>query len=326
MNTLYGDISPRTAAFVVVQLLTRGMPYLLLEQFGSSKPLPSGKSLSMKFRRYLSLPLATTPLSEGVTPVSKKLSSEDITMTLSQYGDVVEITDVILDAHEDPILQETETLLGEQAAKTIETMRYYILRAGTNVQYANGALRTSVNTAINTTMQRKITRNFKRQNAEKITTKVSSTPSFNTESVLPAFIAIGHTDLEADIRGMTNFTDVKDYGSTPAYTCEVGAVDDVRYLLSSIYGPWADAGAAKGAMISTSAVLADVYPVLYLARNAYAISALKGEFAITPIVINPAPSKTDPLGQRGSVGWKTMQGVVILNDMWMCRGEVACTE
>ena len=33
-NTTYGNISPRTAAFVVVELLKRAMPYLCLEKFG----------------------------------------------------------------------------------------------------------------------------------------------------------------------------------------------------------------------------------------------------------------------------------------------------
>jgi hypothetical protein len=31
---VYGDISPRTAAFAAVELLKRGMPYLLIEKFG----------------------------------------------------------------------------------------------------------------------------------------------------------------------------------------------------------------------------------------------------------------------------------------------------
>jgi hypothetical protein len=32
--TDYGSISPRTAAFVVAELLKRGMPYMCLEKFG----------------------------------------------------------------------------------------------------------------------------------------------------------------------------------------------------------------------------------------------------------------------------------------------------
>ena len=53
---------------------------------------------------------------------------------------------------------------------------------------------------------------------------------------------------------------------------------------------------------------------------------MKGANAITPFVVNPKPSKSDPLGQRGSIGWKTMQTAVILNDAWMAVAEVAASE
>ena len=69
--TTYGDITPRTAAYVVVELLKRAMPYLVLEKFGQAKSLPANKTQSMKFRRYNSLGLRTTPLVEGVTPASE---------------------------------------------------------------------------------------------------------------------------------------------------------------------------------------------------------------------------------------------------------------
>jgi N4-gp56 family major capsid protein len=96
-------------------------------------------------------------------------------------------------------------------------------------------------------------------------------------------------------------------------------------VLSTIIAPFADAGANKGSMISTSGTKADVYPVLYIARDAYGIIPLKGKTAITPMVVNPKPSDSDPLAQRGHVGWKGYQTAAILNDAWMARLEVAVT-
>ena len=53
MSTItYGDISPRTAAFVVRDLLKRGMPWLILEKFGQAKPLPAKSTKTIQFRRY----------------------------------------------------------------------------------------------------------------------------------------------------------------------------------------------------------------------------------------------------------------------------------
>jgi N4-gp56 family major capsid protein len=78
-------------------------------------------------------------------------------------------------------------------------------------------------------------------------------------------------------------------------------------------------------MLSSGGTNADVYPVLYLASDAYGIIALKGAFAVTPMVVNPKPSDSDPLAQRGHVSWKGMQTAAILNDFWMVRAECAAT-
>jgi N4-gp56 family major capsid protein len=324
-QTAYGDISPRTAAYAEKELLKRGLPYLVLEKFGQAKALPEASTKVIKFRRYNALPNTPTTLTEGVTPAGQTLAVTDVTATLAQYGDKVTITDVILDTHEDPTLNESVALLGEQAAQMIEKMRFGVLKAGTNVLYANGAARNAVNTAITITLQRRAVRALKRQNARFITSIVRSTPSFGTENVAPGFVALIHPDCEADVRGLTGFVPAEKYGTMTPWENELGKCEDVRYVSSTIFEPFADAGGAKGTMLSTTGTNADVYPVLFLGRDAYGIIALKGMFALTPMVVNPKPSDSDPLAQRGHVAWKAMQTCVILNDSWMVRGEVAAT-
>jgi N4-gp56 family major capsid protein len=324
-STAYGDISPRTAAYAEKELLTRGLPYLVLEKFGQAKPLPSNSSKVMKFRRYNSLPTTPVALVEGVTPASRALVVTDVTATLQQYGDLVTITDVIMDTHEDPVLQEAVEVLGEQAAQMIEKMRFGVLKAGTNVQYANGASRTAVNTVITVALQRRCVRSLKRQSGRPITSIVRSTPSFGTENVAPGYVALIHPDCEADVRALPGFTPAEKYGSITPFENELGKLDDVRYMSSTIFEPFGNAGGAAGAMLSTSGSNADVYPILFLARDAYGIVALKGQYACTPMVVNPKPSDSDPLAQRGHVAWKCMQTCVILADIWMVRAEVAAT-
>ena len=324
-NTTYGDISPRTAAYAEKELLKRGLPYLVLEKFGQAKPLPEGSSKTIKFRRYSALPNTPVALTEGVTPVGQTLAATDVIATLSQYGDKIGISDVVLDTHEDPVLNESVVLLGEQAAQMIEKMRYGVLRAGTSVQYANGAARNAVNTALTLATQRRCTRALKRQNGRPITTVVRSTAAYGTENVAPSFIGLIHPDLDSDVRNLVGFVPVEKYDAMTPYENEIGKCEDVRYLSSTIFEPWADAGGDKGLMLSTSGVKADVYPVLYIARDAYGIVALKGAWAVTPMVVNPKPSDSAPLAQRGHVSWKAMQTAVILNDAFFIRGEVSAT-
>lgn len=324
----YGDISPRTAAYAEKELLKRGLPYLVLEKFGQAKSLPDNSSKTMKFRRYNALDNTPTTLTEGVTPASQTLSVTDVTATLSQYGGLVTISDMIMDTHEDPVLQESTNLLGEQAAQLIEKMRFGVIKAGVNVIYANGSSRGAVNTPISTALQRRAVRALKRQNGRQITSIVRSTPAYGTENVAPGFVGLIHPDMEADVRGMTNFTPSERYGAVTPWENEIGKVEDVRYLSSTIFEPWlgsATVGGAAGTMLSSDAAHADVYPVIYLAANAYGIVALKGKFAVTPMVVNPKPSDSDPLAQRGHVSWKALQTSVILNDAWIVRLESAAT-
>lgn len=340
--TSYGDISPAVAAYSVVRMLKRAMPYLQLEKFGQTYPLPTNSTQTAKFRRYFLsgttgsagsgsgnfyIPVATTPLVEGVTPSGSKLANADYTVTLAQYGDYVTITDVVMDTHTDPVLQQATDILGEQAALTVETLRFNVLKAGTNVFYGNAvAGRSSVVTAISLADQRRVTTALNRQNAKKISQVVASNPDYNTKSVEAAYMAVCHPDLETDIRSMSGFKPVADYGPhTSPFEGEIGSVEQVRYLSSTVIAPWADAGGAKGAMRSTSGTNADVYPVLVFGRDAFGIVPLKGKSSMTPMVVNPKPAPGDPLAQRGTVGWKLWTATVILQEAFMARLEVAAT-
>lgn len=324
-NTNYGDISPRTAAYAAVDLLERGLSQLVLEKFGQAKTLPANASKVITFRRYNSLSRTPNVLSEGVTPSAKQLTATDVPATLVQYGDRVTISDVVMDAHEDPVLQEAISVLGEQAAEMVESMRFSTLKAGANVFYGNGTSRAQVNSPLTLALQRKVTRSLKRQNGRKITRALASSPGYATFPVAPAYIGLCHPDIENDVRAMAGFVPVEGYGQMTPYESEIGKVEDVRYVSSTIFEPWINGGGTAGAMLSTGGSVADVYPVLFVARDAYGIVALKGEHAITPLVVNPKPSDSDPLAQRGHVGWKAMQAAVILNDAWMVRAEVAAT-
>lgn len=342
--TVYSDITPRQTAFSVANLLKRAMPYMMLERFGQAYPIPKNNTKVAKWRRYyltggtgsysgqagnFNVPLADTPLTEGVTPAGSTLENKDYTVTLQQYGDFLEFTDVIMDTHEDfpPLLREMTDILGEQAAHTIETLRFNVLRAGTNVFYANGSARADVNTAVSLTLQRRITRSLKRQNAKPITSMVASTVKYNTQPIEAAFIALCHPDVENDIRDMSGFISVKQYGSNvEAMEGEIGAVEDVRYVRSTVFEAWEDAGAAAGStVLSTTGTSADVYPILYLARDAYGIVPLRGKEAVEVMVVQPKATNTDPLAQRGTIGWKCWNATVILQDAFMVRAEVAAT-
>lgn len=139
-------------------------------------------------------------------------------------------------------------------------------------------------------------------------------------------MAVCHPDLESDLRNLSGFKPVADYGPhTSPFEGEIGSFEQVRYLSSTVIAPFPDAGGAKGVMRSTSGTNADVYPILYFGRDAFGIVPLKGKSSMTPMVVNPKPAPGDPLAQRGTVGWKLWTTTVILQDAFMARLECTAT-
>lgn len=69
-----------------------------------------------------------------------------------------------------------------------------------------------------------------------------------------------------------------------------------------------------------------MYPIVYISQEYYATCPLAGKGIVKPTVLNPGtPSKSDPLGQRGYVGWKTWWAGTILNEAWGACLEVSVT-
>jgi N4-gp56 family major capsid protein len=326
-GTAYGDISQRTAAFAVVDMLDHAEAVFVLSKFGLTKEMPKNKADNMKFRRPIPFTPATTPLTEGVTPAAHAMQYEDVPVTMAQYGDWVQITDKIEDLSEDPVLKDATELSGEQAGETKEMLLYGVLKGGTSVARANGAARTDINTIVTVPLVQGAVRFLNAQRAKKITSMMSSSPNYGTVSVDGGYVAFCHTDLDYDLENLSGFKKVADYGGRqPLCPEEIGSLGRVRFITSPLLTAWADGGGDKLTMKSTTGVKADVYPIIIVAKNAYAHVPLKGKSAITPKVVNPdTADKTDPLGQWGFVSWKMWNANVILNQLWITRLEVAAT-
>lgn len=326
-TTKYGDISQRTAAWASNQMLAHAEPIIVCQKFAQTKPIPKNTAEGAKFRRPVPFAAATTALTEGVAPTAQAMSYVDVPVTLAQYGAVVEITDKVADLAEDPVLKDASMLCGEQAGETLEVLTWNVLRAGTNVFYGNGTARNQVNTAISLTKLQAAVRFLKAQRAKMVTEMLSGSTSYKTEPVAPAYIAMGHTDLEADIRALAGFVPTELYGqSMKALPYEIGKVQNIRFVLTPVFTGFADAGGAKGTMLSTTGTNADVYPLVIVAKDFYGVTALKGANAMTPMVLAPnTPRGGDPLGQKGTVGWKTYFAALRLNEAWGCRLEVGAT-
>lgn len=333
-TTTSSSVSPSkgTVIFFETQILKHAGPVIVLDRFGLSKTMPKNKGTTIEFRRPNVFTAATTPLTEGVTPSATAFSYAVVQATLRQYGQVSEITDVIEDTVTDPVLTDLSMILGENVGRTFESLTFGIVKAGTQVEYANGTARTDVNTPLVLNKVRAAVRTLQQQKAMMHTMGVDGGPKYATFPVEPGFVAVGHTDLEHDIRAIAGFTPCIAYGTkNKIHEREFGSVENVRFVLSPDLTAFADGGGAKAGsgttMVSTSGTSSDVYPLLVFGKEAFGVIRLKGYGAIEPTII-PVGQKTkdDPLGQIGKVGWKGWHVAKVLNENWIVRVECAATD
>ena len=330
---VYGDITEQTAGKAEAILLERLQGLVTWERFISQDPLGRNKTRTKTWRRYNPFPDIVAPLAEGVTPPSQELTFTDYNATLEQWGGSSTLTDVIADTHTDPVLKEMFSLVGEQAAKTIEFTRQNTFQGGTNVYYANGvASRALVTSPAVRGDFRKVSRQFARNNIEKISEIIKASRFISTQPVEAAYFGIGHVDLTSDLRGLTGFLPVAAYSdSGKALMGEVGTFEDFRIILTSLAKSWEAVGVAGTTYLAygaapTASTACDVYPLCLFGKNFGAGVPLQGKGTVTPMVLNPnVPRGGDEMGQRGSVSWKHYGANALLMQPALARLEVAVT-
>lgn len=326
--TTFGDISPRVGIYAVANFLEHAMPVLVLEKFAKVEPLPKNKGQVIKWRRFVPFEVNTTALVEGVTPAPNMLQYEDVTSVIDQYGSWVSFTDVIMDTHEDPNLQKITMGLGEQAAATKEAIIWDELLGGTAVIYSGAAVsRVTVEAPVAEEEFIAAQRFLKANRGKHITKMLKASTNISTEPVAPAFIAFGHTNLEPDLRALTEFTVREKYAQfNPVSDYEIGKFQDIRFILSPDLRVLYGAGSANiTGVLSRDGVAVDVYPIVVVAQDAFGVTPLRGMDSVSVMVKNPTATYEDPLAQRGFACWKMWYVATRLNEEWMVRIEAAAS-
>lgn len=313
-------ITKENTEFYSRVLLYRAVPLFLHTKFAQVRDIPrNGGTNVIKFRRYGSLSAATTALTEGVTPAGKTLSITDITATVSQYGDFVQMTDRVSYETKDPILTETAEILGEQAGDTLDQLCRDVLAAGTVVDYESTATaRNQVTAAMKLTGTgvRTAVRTLKNAKARKVTRMINASTGVATEPVNAAYIGIVHPNTTFDLKSDSLFVPVEKYSSSmTVMEGEVGKIDEVRFIETTNAKVFTGAGSGG----------ADVYATLIMGMDAYGITRISGESLRNIVKPLGSAGSADPLDQRTTSGWKSTFVAKILNDAFMVRIEHGVT-
>lgn len=303
------DLSPEMKTFYDKQLLKDAKVNLVHDQFGQKRNIPKGGGKVIEFRKFSSLPKATSPLTEGVTPNGNKLNVTAITKEIAQFGDYVEMSDILQLAAIDNVLVETTEKLGTQAGLTLDTIVRNELNAGTNVLWAP-KVAAGVETAV--ASRKALTKECLM--TPKLAFKAAAIlKGVNAKKINGDYVAIAHPHVIYDIMmeaGDTWLTVNQYKNPEKIYNGEVGKLGGLRFVESTEAKIWKDDTCPTGLA---------VYSVLVLGADSYGTIEIEG--GGLQHIYNPPGSGNDPLKQRSSVGWKAIKAAKILNDEYILRIE-----
>ena len=312
MTTETGSLSAEMKTFYEKRLLDQAEPLLVHNQFGDKYPIPANNGKKIEFRKYSALPKALTALTEGVTPAGNSLTVTTVEGTVKQYGDWIQLSDMLqMTAIDNNVVQATK-LLSSQAGRTLDTVTREVLAGATNVIYApkvvDGA-ETEVLSRSTLTPECVLTPFV-------VMRAAATLEAMNTPKIDGSYVLIIHPYCRETLQESPGWVDVVKYKEgNNTFSGEIGKIGDVRVVTTS---------EAKVINDSTCPVVEEstyysVFTSLLLGANAYGVTML--ENGGLQHIVKQLGYGEDPLNQRSSCGWKATSVAVRLCEEYMVRIE-----
>ncbi len=306
--TSASGMSAEMKTFYEKRLIDQAEPALVHDQFGDPYPIPANGGKNIEFRKYDSLPKATTPLTEGVTPDGQTMNVSTVTAEVRQYGGWVPITDTLqLTAIDNNILQATK-IIASQAGRTLDTIVRDVLAGGTNVIYApkigEGGAETAVTSRATLDATCQLT-------SDLIARAATQLKAMNADPIGTSFVGIIHPYVTYELRRDPDWIDVHKYAQPDEiYNGEIGTLHGVRFVETSEAKIWKGTGCPAGLA---------VFSTLILGAHAYGSTEIEG--GGLEHIVKQLGYGDDPLNQRASVGWKAHKTAERLVEQYMVRIE-----
>ena len=307
-TTLDAGLSDEMKTYYSMRLINLAEPELIHDQFGQKHPIPKNSGKTIEFRKYDSLPKASTPLTEGVTPDGQALNVTTITSDLHQYGGWTPLTDVLqMTAIDNNVVQATR-VLASQAGRTMDSITRDVLAGGTNVLYAPKQNADGTETEVKS-----------RKELDKTCTltpklffrAAAQLGAMNADPIGDSYIAIIHPYAAYDLKTCKEFVEAHKYADPETmYRGEIGKLGNIRFVETSEAKIWKDTTCPSGLA---------VFGTLVLGAHAYGVTELEG--GGLEHIVKQLGYGDDPLNQRASVGWKGMRAAERLVEQYMVRIE-----
>lgn len=300
------DLSSTMKTFYRTNLLENARSEHYFSQFGQKVPLPKNSGNIVEWRKFDTFAKALTPLTEGVTPDGNKINMSKITSLVGQYGDYTTVSDLLELRAIDPIISRVTEEHGAQAGDTIDTVIRNAVVAGSNVIYAPKLAADGTETEITERANIDKTCRITPKLVDQVVTllKKQKAPKINGY-----YVAVIHPSVSYDLRESAAWLDAHKYSQpTEIFNGEIGMLHGVRFIEDADAKVWTNTNGA-------------VYATMFFGRDAYGIIDPTAESMEVIVKQRGSAGTSDPLDQRGTVGWKASTAAKILYEERMVRLE-----
>ena len=128
--------------YLAKKLIDRSYLKLSMSAAVEKVAMREGSGLQAFMVRYQRMATPQATLTEGTPPPSSTFSLQEVSVTLDQWGDWLEISDVAQLTAMHPIMEQARELLADNAARVMDREITVVMLAGTAVVFGDGSVAT----------------------------------------------------------------------------------------------------------------------------------------------------------------------------------------
>lgn len=300
------DLGPLNKTFFETDMLDNTRDQMIYGQLGMKQTLPDNEGTSIEWTRWQTLG-RVHKLKEAVIPTGKKMGIVAITVSISQYGDYVAISDLSKKHGVHPIVLGAEEELSASYALTYEELIRNTLCGGTNLLFAEATNKTTGAVVSQPSSEAGLQTALATYNCNvtgrmlaKAATQLKKTAKMRKYEG-NYYVAVVHPDVAEDLRlnDQAWIESHKYDASEEIFTGEIGRMHGIRFVESNL----APVIKAEGQTYAT-------FKTLIFAKDAFAIVDPEG--GNMQLIIKNEDEVGGPLNQFGTVGVKGSMACKIL--------------
>ena len=276
----------------------RALPAMRYEQFAVIKDeLTRQPGTTITFTIYDNLALGGQ-LTEGVDMVPKNMSASQISISVTEYGNAIAVTELLLQTSYDDVLTEAAYQLGRDYARVVDLMLRNTVMGAANQIWANSA-------TSNATTSAPLAMNDIRRSTEILYT--NNSPKFNGDF----WVCFVHPHQATGLKRDPEWVSISTYqAGEQIFRGEIGRFDDTRFVVTGHQNNGAVASSDPSydaSLAAAGAGSANLYKAAMMADNSYAWAV--------GLPVEMRDNGVQDFGRKHALGWYSIMGSGIINQL-----------